>query len=40
VTVPPPAAGNKKHREKVVIKGDTLTMIDSDGTAVTFDRQN
>jgi uncharacterized lipoprotein NlpE involved in copper resistance len=32
-------AGNRKHREKIVIRGDTLTMVDSDGTSVAFDRE-
>lgn len=31
-------AGRRKHREKIVIKGDTLTMTDSDGTSLTFSR--
>jgi hypothetical protein len=31
-------AGRKKHVEKVVIKGDQLTMTDSDGTAMTFSK--
>jgi hypothetical protein len=31
-------SGRKTHREKIVIRGDTLQMIDSDGTTVAFDR--
>jgi hypothetical protein len=31
-------AGSKTHREKVIVKGNTLTMIDGDGTSVTFDK--
>jgi hypothetical protein len=31
-------AGRKNHVEKVVINGDRLTMTDSDGTQLTFDK--
>jgi hypothetical protein len=30
--------GNKTHVEQIVIQGDRLTMSDSDGTAVSFER--
>jgi hypothetical protein len=30
--------GRKTHTEKVVISGDRLTMTDSDGTALTFEK--
>jgi hypothetical protein len=32
-----PLAGRKTHLEKIVIKNKELTMIDSDGTKVTFE---
>jgi predicted Zn finger-like uncharacterized protein len=31
-------AGSMRHEERVVIKGDRLTMSDSDGTAMTFEK--
>jgi hypothetical protein len=31
-------AGSRSHAEKVTISGDFLTMSDSDGTSVTFER--
>ena len=31
-------AGSKVHNETVVIKGDTLTMSDSDGLTITFQK--
>lgn len=31
-------AGRKDHTEKVAIVGDKLTMTDSDGTQISFDR--
>ncbi len=31
-------AGRKTHVEKVVIRGDYLTMIDSDGTELSFEK--
>jgi hypothetical protein len=31
-------AGSKKHLEKVKIEGDTLTMIDGDGTKLSFSK--
>src|SRR5262245_47696250 len=31
-------AGQKNHREKVVIKGDQMTVADSDGTSLTFEK--
>lgn len=31
-------SGRKKHREKIVIEGDKLTMTDSDGKSLTFKR--
>jgi hypothetical protein len=31
-------AGRKSHREKIVINGDNLTMTDSDGTAISFQK--
>jgi hypothetical protein len=31
-------AGRKEHAEKIVINGDQLTMTDSDGTQLTFQK--
>ncbi len=31
-------AGRKNHAEKIIINGDQLTMTDSDGTQVTFQK--
>ncbi len=33
-----PLAGRKNHAEKVVVNGDYLTMTDTDGTTMTFER--
>jgi hypothetical protein len=33
-------AGSRRHAERVTISGDRLTMTDSDGTAMTFERVN
>jgi hypothetical protein len=35
-----PVAGMKTHTETVTINGDRLTMTDTDGTSLTFRRQN
>jgi hypothetical protein len=33
-----PLQGRRTHRQKIIILGDTMQLIDSDGTSVTFDR--
>jgi hypothetical protein len=32
--------GRKKHKEKITITGDKLTLTDSNGVSVTFDKAN
>lgn len=31
-------AGSKTHRQQIIIRGDTLQLIDTDGTKIVFDR--
>lgn len=33
-----PLEGNKTHRQRVVIKDQTMQFIDADGTSITFDK--
>src|SRR5215218_4250474 len=33
-----PLAGSKTHRERIVVRGDTMQLIDTDGTSIPFDR--
>jgi hypothetical protein len=33
-----PLEGSKTHRQKIVVRGDTMQLIDTDGTSITFDR--
>jgi hypothetical protein len=33
-----PLEGSKTHRQRIIIRGDTLQLIDTDGTSITFDR--
>jgi uncharacterized protein (TIGR03066 family) len=35
-----PIMGSTVHREKVTIEGDSLTMVDTDGTTMKFTRAN
>jgi len=31
-------AGSKTHRQRIIIRNDTMQLIDTDGTSITFDR--
>jgi hypothetical protein len=35
-----PLVGRKQHSEKVIIEGKFLTMMDADGTTMTFKKIN
>jgi hypothetical protein len=33
-----PLAGSRTHRQRIIVRGTTMQLIDTDGTSITFDK--